>query len=90
MRAGSQADAHAALAQLSQGIQRTSRLAQQLLDSARVDASPLREERPVVALPDVMTMVTREFGLPVVDATKDIPTQQQIVREIVQDMLAGS
>lgn len=61
MRAGSQADAQAALAQLSQGIQRTSRLAQQLLDSARVDASPLREDRPVVALPDVVTMVAREF-----------------------------
>ena len=61
MRAGSQADAQAALAQLAHGIQRTSRLAQQLLDSARVDASPMREDRPVVALPDVVTMVAREF-----------------------------
>lgn len=61
MRAGSQADAQIALTQLAQGIQRTSRLAQQLLDSARVDASPLREDRPVVALPDVVTMVAREF-----------------------------
>ncbi|WP_334178715.1 ATP-binding protein [Pseudoxanthomonas sp.] len=61
MRAGSQADAQAALTQLAHGIQRTSRLAQQLLDSARVDASPLREDRPVVALPDVVTMVAREF-----------------------------
>lgn len=61
MRAGSQTDAQTALTQLAQGIQRTSRLAQQLLDSARVDASPLREDRPVVALPDVVTMVAREF-----------------------------
>ena len=61
LRAGTQADAHAALEQLAQGIQRTSRLAQQLLDSARVDASPLREDRPIVALPDVVTMVAREF-----------------------------
>lgn len=61
LRAGTQADAHAALGQLAQGIQRTSRLAQQLLDSARVDASPLREDRPVVPLPDVVTMVAREF-----------------------------
>ncbi|MCR6626964.1 MAG: ATP-binding protein [Pseudoxanthomonas sp.] len=61
MRAGSQEDAQAALSQLAHGIQRTSRLAQQLLDSARVDASPLREDRPVVALPDVVTMVAREF-----------------------------
>ena len=59
MRAGSQADAQAALTQLAHGIQRTSRLAQQLLDSARVDASPLREDRAVVALPDVVTMVRR-------------------------------
>ena len=32
--------------------------------------------------------VTREFGLPVIDATHDIPTQQRLVREIVQDVLA--
>ncbi|MBA3930581.1 MAG: sensor histidine kinase [Xanthomonas sp.] len=60
-RAGTQADAQAALDQLAQGVQRTSRLAQQLLDSARVDASPLSEERPEVALPDVVAMVAREF-----------------------------
>ena len=32
--------------------------------------------------------VTREFDLPVIDATNDIPTQQQMVREIVQAVLA--
>jgi dTMP kinase len=32
--------------------------------------------------------VTREFDLPVIDATRDIPSQQQIVREIVQTILA--
>ena len=37
---------------------------------------------------DIYDEVTREFGLPVVDATQDIPTQQQVVREIVQEMLA--
>jgi len=37
---------------------------------------------------DIYDDVTREFSLPVIDATKDIPTQQQEVREIVQDMLA--
>ena len=36
---------------------------------------------------DTYDQVTREFGLPVVDATSDIPTQQQFVREIVQEML---
>jgi dTMP kinase len=37
---------------------------------------------------DTYDEVTREFGLPVIDATNDIPTQQQQVREIVQDILA--
>jgi dTMP kinase len=32
--------------------------------------------------------VTREFGLPVIDATHDIPTQQRLVREMVQDVLS--
>jgi dTMP kinase len=36
---------------------------------------------------DTYDQVTREFGLPVIDATQDIPSQQLVVREIVQDML---
>jgi len=37
---------------------------------------------------DIYDEVTREFELAVIDATKDIPTQQQEVREIAQGMLA--
>jgi dTMP kinase len=36
---------------------------------------------------DTYDEVTREFGLPVIDATESIPAQQ-LVREMVQDVLA--
>jgi signal transduction histidine kinase len=61
LRAGSQADARDALDQLAHGIERTSRLAQQLLDAARVDASQRHGEQRVVELAEVATMVAREF-----------------------------
>lgn len=61
LRAGSQADARHALDQLAHGIERTSRLAQQLLDSARVDASRRHNDRRAVELAEVATMVAREF-----------------------------
>ncbi|MEL1264037.1 ATP-binding protein [Pseudoxanthomonas putridarboris] len=61
LRAGTQADARLALDQLAHGIERTSRLAQQLLDSARIDASPLRGDHRTVELAEVATMVVREF-----------------------------
>lgn len=61
LRAGSQADARAALEQLAHGIERTSRLAQQLLDSARIDASQRRHEHAPVELADVISLVAREF-----------------------------
>lgn len=61
LRAGSESDARQALGQLSHGIERTSRLAQQLLDSARIDASQRRGEHVPVELADVLSMVAREF-----------------------------
>lgn len=61
LRAGSQADARSALDQLMHGIERTSRLAQQLLDTARVNASHRRGEYRAVQLAEVVTMVAREF-----------------------------
>lgn len=61
LRAGTQADARQALDQLAHGIERTSRLAQQLLDSARIDASQRRQDHAAVELADVVTMVAREF-----------------------------
>lgn len=63
LRAGSEADARQALGQLAHGIERTSRLAQQLLDSARIDASQRRHDHATVELADVVTMVVREFEL---------------------------
>lgn len=61
LRAGSEADARAALEQLSQGVERTSRLAQQLLDSARIDASQRGHAYVTVELADVVSLVAREF-----------------------------
>ncbi|MBB3276475.1 MULTISPECIES: ATP-binding protein [unclassified Pseudoxanthomonas] len=63
LRAGSEADARQALGQLAHGIERTSRLAQQLLDSARIDASQRRHDHATVELADVVTMVVREFEI---------------------------
>lgn len=61
LRAGTQTDARQALDQLAHGIERTSRLAQQLLDSARIDASRLHREHGRVELAEVIAMVAREF-----------------------------
>jgi signal transduction histidine kinase len=61
LRAGSQADARQGLEHLAGGIERTTRLAQQLLDSARVEASLRRGDDAAVELADVVMMVVREF-----------------------------
>lgn len=52
-----------ALDSLMRGIERTSRLAQQLLDSARVDSARGSTDRGVVDLAQVVAMVAREFEL---------------------------
>lgn len=61
LRADSREETQAALQRLSGGIERTSRLAQQLLDSARLDASQRGGEDAVIELAEVATMVAREF-----------------------------
>lgn len=61
MQADSREEARAALQRLAGGIERTSRLAQQLLDSARLDASQRGGDGAVVELAEVATMVAREF-----------------------------
>src|SRR5579862_6497734 len=38
---------------------------------------------------DIYDQLTREFDLRVVDATGDIPTQQRVVRRLVQEVLRG-
>ena len=52
-----------ALGQLVLGIERTSRLAQQLLDSARVESARTDEGHGPVDLAEVTAMVAREFEL---------------------------
>jgi signal transduction histidine kinase len=60
-RAGSFDEARPALEQLARGVERTSRLAQQLLDSARVEVPRHNQDQATVELAEVITMVTREF-----------------------------
>jgi two-component system sensor histidine kinase QseC len=52
----------AALQQLVEGIERSARLTEQLLDMARVDAVVAAPVQPAVALHEIAAMVTHEFG----------------------------
>ncbi|WP_434031788.1 sensor histidine kinase [[Pseudomonas] boreopolis] len=61
MQADTREEAQLALQRLAGGIERTSRLAQQLLDSARLEASQRSRDETTVELAEVATMVAREF-----------------------------
>ncbi|MDG2523900.1 ATP-binding protein [Stenotrophomonas sp. HITSZ_GD] len=61
MRATDPAQTREALQRLHGGIERITRLAQQLLDSARLEASRHEGREAIVELSDVATMVAREF-----------------------------
>lgn len=73
-----------ALDSLMRGIERTSRLAQQLLDSARVDSARGSTDRGTVDLAEVVAMVAREFEL--VASRK----RQTIVLEIESCQVEGN
>ncbi|MGA0609240.1 ATP-binding protein [Caldimonas sp. KR1-144] len=51
-----------AITPLMRGIERSSRLTEQLLDMARVDASSAEDERPEVALHELVAHVAQEFA----------------------------
>lgn len=59
--ARSQAEADAALSKVIAGIERTSRLAQQLLDSARVDSERSSYQRATLDLSSMVALVAEEF-----------------------------
>ena len=61
LHADTRDEARLALQRLAGGIERTSRLAQQLLDSARLEASQRSHDEARVELAEVATMVAREF-----------------------------
>ena len=61
LRAKGKEELEAALRQLILGAERSARLSQQLLDSARIDADQKLIERAVFELADVVSLVTREF-----------------------------
>ena len=61
LRSHSLEEAQAPLRQLVKGVERSARLSQQLLDSARLDADRPNSERVPVELADLVAMLTREF-----------------------------
>ena len=61
LRSRSLEEAQAPLRQLVKGVERSARLSQQLLDSARLDADRPGSERGPVELADLVAMLTREF-----------------------------
>lgn len=84
MHATDLAETRRSLDILMSGIERTSRLAQQLLDSARVDSARGSTERGMVDLAEVVAMVAREFEL--VAARK----KQTIVLETESGQVEGN
>lgn len=60
-RSRSLEEARAPLEQLVRGVERSARLSQQLLDSARLDAGRPGAERSQVELADLVAVITREF-----------------------------
>lgn len=84
MHAADLGETRQALDSLMRGIERTSRLAQQLLDSARVDSARSCTDRGPVDLAEVAAMVAREFEL--VAARK----HQTIVLEIESSQVEGN
>jgi signal transduction histidine kinase len=60
-RSHSLEEAKAPLQQLVKGVERSARLSQQLLDSARLDADRQASERDPVELADLVAVITREF-----------------------------
>jgi signal transduction histidine kinase len=61
LRSKSLAEAKAPLEQLVRGVERSSRLSQQLLDSARLDVERRAGEQTQVELADIVAVVTHEF-----------------------------
>lgn len=61
LRSKSKDELECALKQLILGAERSARLSQQLLDSARIDADVQQGDRCVFELADVVSLVTREF-----------------------------
>lgn len=84
MHAADLGETRQALETLMLGIERTSRLAQQLLDSARVESARSCTDRGAVDLAEVVAMVAREFEL--VAARK----HQTIVLEIESSQVEGN
>ena len=81
-------EARAALDQLVRGVERSARLSQQLLDSARLEVERHAGEQGPVELADIVAVVTHEFEMMAVQKSQSISldTEPGIVRGNVDEL----
>lgn len=87
-RARSLEDARAALDQLVLGVERSARLSQQLLDSARLDVERHAGEQGALELADIVAVVTHEFEVMAAQKGQTIAldTESGVIRGNVDEL----
>jgi two-component system sensor histidine kinase QseC len=87
-RARTLEEARAALDQLARGVERSTRLSQQLLDSARLNVEKHAGEQAPVELADIVAVVTHEFEVMAAQKSQSIAlhTEPGIVRGNVDEL----
>jgi two-component system sensor histidine kinase QseC len=87
-RARTLEEARSALDQLARGVERSARLSQQLLDSARLNVEKYAGEQAPVELADIVAVVTHEFEIMAAQKSQSIAlhTEPGIVRGNVDEL----
>jgi two-component system sensor histidine kinase QseC len=87
-RARTLEEARASLDQLVRGVERSARLSQQLLDSARIDVERHAGEQAPVELADIVAVVTHEFEMMAAQKGQSIAldTESGAIRGNVNDL----
>jgi signal transduction histidine kinase len=87
-RARTLEEARGALDQLARGVERSARLSQQLLDSARLNVEKYAGEQAPVELADIVAVVTHEFEVMAAQKSQSIAlhTEPGIVRGNVDEL----
>lgn len=87
-RARSLDEARASLDHLVRGVERSARLSQQLLDSARLDVERQAGEQVPVELADIVAVVTREFEMMAAQRSQSITldTEPGVIRGNVDEL----
>jgi signal transduction histidine kinase len=88
LRSKSLDEAKESLEQLVRGVERSARLSQQLLDSARLDVERRIDEHAPLELADIVAMVTHEFEMMVTAKHQSITldTEPCLIRGNVDDL----